>query len=286
MAALLGGLMWGGLPEPAVAAAKLPLQRQVNDLIQRLRAQGRIAATEYTAWSVFDFTSGQKLVAINEETPRQAASMIKPFVAQAFFFAAQKRGASLVYSPQVRDTMERMIRHSDNRATNEIMRLVAGERGPREVETVLKRHAPGVFRETRIVEYIPSGGRTYRNLASARDYSRFLQQLWLMRLPQSAELLRIMGLPNRNRMTTGVALIPPQTRVYHKTGSTSQLCGDMGIIECPTRAGQRHAYTFVGIIERPQGSAGYAEWIAARGNAIRAVSGLVYQHMKDRYQLV
>lgn len=283
-----GGLWLGGLPT-LLNAAPSSLQNQVSALVKRMRAEGKITSDERTSWSIYDFASQQKLVAINEDIPRQAASMIKPFVAQAFFYSADRRGSGLRYSSTVRDIMEQSIRRSSNTATTELMRMVSranGNHGPIDVENVLKNHAPGVFQETRIVEYIPANGRTYRNLASAHDYSRFLYALWHSRMPHAQELREIMGLPNRDRISHGVSSMPAHVRVYDKTGSTARLCGNMGIVECHDSRGRPRPYTFIGIIERDSRTQSYGAWITSRSNALRSVSNLVYLYMKNRHQLV
>lgn len=264
------------------------LQRQMVDMLQRLRREGQISPNERTSWSVYDFTSRKKLVSINEDIPRQAASMIKPFVAQAYFFQVEESPKRVRYTSDVRNTMERMIRKSSNTATNQMIDLVSrnrSRRGPRDVEDELKSQAPKIFQETHIVEKIPAGGKTYRNQASAHDYSRFLYALWHDRLPYSQELRSIMSLPNHDRISKGVSAMPDSVRVYDKTGSTSQLCGNMGIIEAADHRGRRYPYTFVGIIERPTSAKSYGTWITKRSNAIRAVSNMVYLDMKDRYRL-
>ena len=289
LAATSAGLLLGQ-PSFAQAAYDRPdsLQRQVTDLVQRLKAAGSIGADERTSWSIYDFSSGNKLVAINEDAPRQAASMIKPFVAQAYFYQVQNSRGRLRYSEDIRDTMERSIRRSSNQATNELIELVSrnqAQRGPKDVESVLKTNGPGIFQQTRIVEKIPTSGKTFRNLASANDYSRFLISLWQNRLPYSQDLRALMALPNHDRICQGVDSMPPSVRVYDKTGSTSQLCGDMGIIEAQDLYGNRIPYVFVGIIERPTSASNYGTWITRRSNAIRAVSNLVYLEMKDRYRL-
>ncbi len=263
------------------------LHVQVNDYIQRLRRQGKVASDERTAWSVYDFTRRMKLVALNEDTPLQAASMIKPFVAQAYFFLVESGRAR--YTAEVYGLMEGMIRRSSNYATNRLIDLVGeqmGGNGPRDVERVLKRFAPAIFQQTRIVETIPAGGRTYRNLASARDYSRFLYALWNNQLPYAAELRALMSLPNRDRIARSVATIPDSVRVYHKTGSTAHLCGDMGIIEAHDRNGRPYPYTFIGIIEKRNRAASYGTWISSRGNVIRNVSDLVYRSLREHHRLV
>ncbi|MEY6434094.1 serine hydrolase [Thioalkalicoccus limnaeus] len=281
------GLVCAVPVSPALAQTS-SLQTQVNSHIQRLRRQGQIASDERTAWSVYDFTRRQKLVAINEEVPMQAASMMKPFVALAFFYVVEESGGKVRYTGEVRATMERMIRYSSNPATNQIMDLVSrhtGGRGPQDVDRILKRHAPGIFQQTSIVETIPAGGRTYRNMASARDYSRFLFALWNDRLPYASELRNLMSLPNRDRIARSVASIPNTVRVYHKTGSTARLCGNMGIIDAHDRNGRRFPYTFIGIIEKANRTNSYGTWITSRANVIRGVSDLVYQSLREQHRL-
>jgi beta-lactamase class A len=283
-----GGLLLGGAPALATAARGATLQSQVVTMVKRMRNEGKIRSDEQTSWSVYDFTSRKKLVSINEETPRQAASMIKPFVAQAFFYTAKEKGSRLRYTSSIRDTMERMIQRSSNSATTEIMQIVSrynGNAGPRATEAVLKRHAPSVFAQTSIVEYIPNNGQTYLNKASARDYSRFLYAVWNDRMPQSREMLELMGLPNHDRITRGVSNMPSNLRVYDKTGSTARLCGNMGVIECRDHRGRPRPYTFIGIIEKRNRTSAYGSWITQRSNAMRQVSNLVYRYMRDDYRL-
>jgi beta-lactamase class A len=289
LAATSAGLLMGAPSFAEAASNRTSLQRKVVDLVTSMRRQGLLHPNEKTSWSVYDFTARKKLVSINEGTPRQAASMIKPFVAQAYFFEMDRSRGQVRYSDDVRHTMERMIQRSNNPDTNRIIDLVSerqSRRGPADVEAVLKQRAPKVFQETRIVEKIPTTGQTYRNQASAHDYSRFLVSIWNDRLPYSQEQRRLMGLPSGNRLSKGVAALPEAARVYNKTGSTAMCCGDMGIIEIPNQRGRRHAYTLVGIIERPSRAENYGSWISNRGNVIRRVSNLVYLDMKSRYRLV
>lgn len=289
LAATSAGLV-AGVPSFAEAASThASMQRQVVDLVTRMRQQGLLRSNEKTSWSVYDFTTRKKLVSINEGVPRQAASMIKPFVAQAYFFQLESSRGRLRYTDEVRRTMEGMIQRSNNPATNKIMDLVSEQqarRGPADVEAVLKQRAPEVFKETHIVEKIPATGQTYLNKASAHDYSRFLVSIWNNTLPRSEELKRLMGLPSGNRLSNGVAALPEAARVYNKTGSTAMCCGDMGIIEIPDQRGRLRAYAMVGIIERPSRAENYTSWISTRGNVIRRVSNLVYLEMQSRYQLV
>ena len=87
-------------PLTQAQAAYGSLQTRVVSHIASLRAQGLIGAGDMVSWSVYDFTSRQKLVAINEDVPRQAASMIKPFVCQAWFYQASQ-SSRISYTPEV-----------------------------------------------------------------------------------------------------------------------------------------------------------------------------------------
>ena len=139
-----------GLVRPA------DIERHIEQHIKRLRSKGRIKRDERTAWSVYDFNTGKKLVTINEERPLQAASLVKPFIAAAYL--SKVAGGSLTYRSSARGRMERMIQRSDNGATNWAIRKLGG---PQRVERLLKQRFPGIFRQTRIVSTSPKGvGRT------------------------------------------------------------------------------------------------------------------------------
>ncbi|NJN48107.1 MAG: serine hydrolase [Candidatus Competibacteraceae bacterium] len=285
-AAISGLALFGGLPELASAYSTYPvdLERKIEEHIKVLRRRGIISSREKTAWSVYDFTTQKKLVSINENAPFQSASMIKPFIALAFF--NQLRAGKVRYDRFTRAKMEAMIQRSSNSATNYFINLLSGRRGPREVERILKRNNPGIFQHTRIVEQIPSNGRTYRNKASARDYSRFLYALWHNKLPYSREIKRLMRLPNKDRIYTGAQKVPPGTMILDKTGTTSRLCGDMGIVVARGRNGRAHPYTFIAIIERSSRAKNLGRWSSSRGNVIRQVSSMVYTELKKVHNLV
>ncbi|KAF0124740.1 MAG: beta-lactamase class A [Elusimicrobia bacterium] len=255
-------------------AALSALGDKVESYIKGLRRKRIIQSDERTAWSVYDFTSGEKLVSINEEVPMSAASMIKPFVALAWLHEA---GAGRkAYGPEEKRRMENMIRDSGNVSTSRFMRDLGG---PAAVQRLLRSNYPGIFQQTSIVEYIPANGRTYRNRASARDYSRFLYAVWKDEVKGSPEIKRLMGLSKPNRLYTSVPEVPEDTEVMDKTGSTARLCGDMGIIVARDADGNAYPYIIVGVIEKSRPASGYAGWMRSRGNVIRAVSGMVYEEL-------
>lgn len=262
------------------AAIDSQLEAEIESYIKSLRGRGVVSGNERTAWLVMDLTSGSKLVSINENTSLQAASMVKPYLALAFFH--QVRAGNIIYGSKSRRQMELMIQKSNNSSTNWVMQQTGG---PAATEALLKRHYPDLCRQLRLVEYIPENGRTYRNMGSAADYGRFLTALWKKQLPYSDEILRIMHLPGRDRLYTDARQVPKGTQVYNKTGSTAMCCGDMGILVARGRNGRSYPYILIGIIENGRRTNSYSSWISNRADVIREVSNKVYLTMKKRYPL-
>ena len=256
------------------------IEAAVEAYIEGLRREGKLAPDERTGWSVYDFTTGEKLVTINEDMQFQAASLVKPFIAAAFFYKVEQ--GDLIYGATSRRHMQRMIQHSNNASTNWVARQVGG---PQAVERILKQQYPGIFQETHLVEYIPANGRTYRNKASIHDYSRFLYAIWKDEIAGAAEIKRLMALPGSDRIYTGVPEVPKGTRVYNKTGSTARLCGDMGILSVRGRDGKRFPYTLIGVIEKEQSAADYTTWIRSRSEVIRNVSSIVYKGIAQNHDI-
>ncbi len=268
------------LPAQMQAAIDSRLESQIESYIKGLRSRGAIRSNERTAWVVYDFTSGKKLVSINENTSLQAASMIKPYLALAFFHQVQT--GQIIYGSTSRRHMELMIQKSNNESTNWVMRQTGG---PAATQALLKRHYPSLCQQISLVEYIPSNGRTYRNRGSAADYARFLDALWKGQLPHSKEILRVMALPGIDRLYHDAKRVPQGTRVYNKTGSTAMCCGDMGILVARGRNGKSYPYMLIGIIESGSRTTSYSSWISHRADVIREVSNLTYLDMKQRYRL-
>jgi len=264
---------------PAAAPEASPLEAAVENYIRGLRRRGLIKSNERTAWLVYDIRADKKLVSINEDVPLEAASLVKPFIALAYLH--EVKAGRKPYTHEVRGRMERMIRESNNAAADWIIRRLGG---PKAVQALLRREYGGIFRNTRIVETIPANGRTYRNKASARDYSRFLYALWTGGLPGSDELKRLMKLPNQDRLYTAAPGVPAGTEVYDKTGSTSHLCGDMGILVSRRADGELFPYIIVGIIEKERSARSYFNWMRSRGDVIRRVSEMVYKEISGRYR--
>ncbi len=254
-------------------------EKSIESYINKLRRKGRISKDESTGWMVYDLASDKSIVDINPNQGFQAASMIKPFVALAFFDQVKK--GKFVYGSKSRRKMEAMIQRSSNSATNWVIRQAGG---PAKCEKILREKYGHIFKRTEIKEYIPAGGRTYLNSASPSDYVRFLRALWNKELPYGKEIRRLMALPGRDRLYHGTP-IPKGTLVYNKTGSTAHLCGDMGILVPRKKGGGRYPYVIVGIIERRSRPNNYGNWMDSRSRVIREISTLVYKQLKREHKL-
>ena len=265
--------------KPVVHGRYTRIEESIEDYINKLRRKGKISGDEATGWMVYDLAKDEPIVDINANRDFQAASMIKPFVALAFFH--QVKQGKFVYGRKSRRKMEAMIQRSSNSSTNWVMRQAGG---PATCNAILKKYYGKIFRKAQIKEYIPANGRTYLNSAPPSDYVRFLRALWNKELPYGKEIRRLMALPGRDRLYYGTP-IPRGTLVYNKTGTTAHLCGDMGILVPKTRRGKRYPYAIVGIIERQSRPANYGRWMASRSKVIRQVSTLVYKEMKREHHL-
>ena len=279
------------VPEPDVPEPDVPealrfdvmdrdLRDAVNERVQALRGKGEVAKDERTAWVVYDLADDRTLAAINWDTPLQCASMVKPFVALAFFHEV-KRGR-FVYGPRSEANLEAMMQRSSNDATNWFIDQIGG---PGRVQTILDDNYGELVPHVSIVEKIPPGGGTYRNRASAEDYARFLRALWRDELPNSDEIKRAMNLPNGDRIYKSVPQIPAGTAVYDKTGTTARLVGDMGILVARDSSGDELPYIIVGIVEKSRKHPSLYQFSRSRGDVIREVSGLVYDELKTERNL-
>ncbi len=265
---------------PPNSRAVAGINSKVQDFLREQRSKGKLQRQERTALLAYDLTNNTYLASINSQSSFQAASMIKPFVALAFFYQVDK--GKLKYSSKHRQMMEQMIQHSDNQATNWFIRQLGG---PAKCNTLVNKKYGRLFRQVRIREYIPPGGKSYKNSALPQDYVQFLKALWNRQLPYSQEMLRVMSLPGRDRIFWGTD-VPSGTLVYNKTGTTAQLCGDMGILVTKSKNGKRVPYAIVGIVERSSAPKNYKQWMVHGGGVIREFSSLVYGEMKHKYNLL
>ncbi len=256
------------------------LEAEIDRYIKGLRFKGVLANTDQTSFVVYDVTKQKKVVSINEDQTMMAASLIKNFIMLAYFHEVKYK--RLEHTNKNRRQLRLMIQKSANTSTNYFIRLLGGPSG---VERILKWNYP-YFKKTRIVEYIPAGGRTYRNMTSAHELNVFYNQLWLGNLPYSNKMKYYLGLPNGDRMHDKTC-IPSNVRVYHKTGTVYGLVGDSGILAIIDSQGKQRAYIFTGLIEdrtktsNRNRSEAFWSWVGRRSDTLRRVSEAVYEYIYE-----
>ena len=256
------------------------LEANIDRYIKGLRFRGVLSNTDRTSFVVYDVTQQKKVVSINENQTMMAASLIKNFIMLAYFHEVKHK--RLEHTAENRRQLRLMIQKSANTSTNHFIKLLGGTRG---VQRILKWNYP-YFNQTRIVEYIPPTGRTYRNTTSARDLNKYYNQLWLGNLPYSNKMKYYLGLPNGDRMHDKTC-IPSNVRVYHKTGTVYGLVGDSGVLAIIDSKGKQRAYIFTGLIEdqtktsNRNRSEAFWSWVGRRSDTLRRVSEAVYEYIYE-----
>ena len=259
-----------------------PLEQQIDDFVKQYRRQNKLTNTDKTSFVVYDLTRNKKLVSINEDTPRMAASLIKNFVMLVYFHEVKQ--GRLAHTNTNRRHLKRMIEVSSNTSTNYFINLIGS---PYKVNRILKANYP-YFNQTRIVERIPTTGRTYKNTTSAQDLNKFYVQLWKNKLPFSDKMKWYFKLPNGDYIYKRTS-IPSSVKIYNKTGTVYGLIGDSGILVLRDPKGNPRPYVFTGMIEDKTKTnyrrrrISFGAWVGNRANILRRVSERVYDYMDNSY---
>jgi beta-lactamase class A len=229
--AVLGWLL-AFLAQPAAAASSpelVGLEQQLAALVAGRSGEFGIAA--------LDLRTG-KTVSINGNEPFPMASTVKVAVAAAYLTQVdhgrrtldQRIGGRSAYS-----LMEAMLVHSDNYATDLLIRNLGG---PQTVQQWVNWHGlTGISIDRTIAQLL----RDRRDLRDPRDSSTPLAMIELLRKietgnvlrPQSRSFLQVLMarcMTGKNRIR---ALLPPGTRVENKTGTLTGLTDDVGFITMP-----------------------------------------------------
>ncbi|HWJ58460.1 MAG TPA: serine hydrolase [Sphingomicrobium sp.] len=239
--ALLLSLLCFAFAQPA-AAASTPslssLEQQLSYLLAGKSADVGLAA--------LDLSTGETL-SIKGDTRFPMASTVKLAVAATYLSQVDNGRRSLddtIKGTSVRSLMARMLIHSDNRATDVLIRDLGG---PQAVQDWLDFHG---FKNMRIDRTIARLLSDKRDLWDHRDSStplamvEFLRRLDRGNVLQPSSRSYLLGLMSRcetgrNRMK---ALLPFGTLVEHKTGTLNGLTDDVGFITLPD--GRRLAVAF------------------------------------------
>src|SRR4051794_36020766 len=218
--------------QPAVAASSpnlLSLEQQLNSMVANRSADVGIAA--------LDLNSGET-VSIKGNTPFPMASTVKVAVAALYLAQVDHGRRSLddtINGVPARSLMRRMLIHSDNRATDMLLKDLGG---PQALHDWLQESGVSGLRVDRTIAQLLSDKR---DLWDRRDSSTPTAMVDLLRRIYKAELIRpesrnyLLDLMSRcetgkNRMKS---MLPFGTPVEHKTGTLTGLADDVGFITMP-----------------------------------------------------
>jgi beta-lactamase class A len=218
--------------QPAAAASSpslISLEQQLSSLVSNKSADVGIAA--------LDLNSGET-VSIKGNTPFPMASTVKVAIAALYLAQVDHGRRSLddtINGQSARKLMARMLVHSDNRATDILLKDLGG---PNAVHKWLQDNGMSGLRVDRTIAQLLGAKR---DLWDRRDSSTPVAMVDLLRRIYKAELIKpesrnyLLDLmaqcaTGKNRMK---ALLPFGTPVEHKTGTLDGLTDDVGFITLP-----------------------------------------------------
>ena len=218
--------------QPAAAASSPSLsglEQQLSYLVANGSADVGIAA--------LDLTTGES-ISVKGNTPFPMASTVKVAVAALYLAQVDHGRRSLddtISGQSARSLMRRMLVHSDNHATDILLRDLGG---PTALHNWLRQNGMTGLRVDRNIAQLLSDKR---DLWDHRDSSTPTAMVDLLRRIYRAELIKpesrnyLMNLMSqcatgKNRMK---ALLPFGTPVEHKTGTLNGLTDDIGFITLP-----------------------------------------------------
>jgi beta-lactamase class A len=230
VALLLSMLAFAAQPAAAASSASLAsLEQQLSYLVAGKSADVGIAA--------LDLNTGET-VSIKGNTPFPMASTVKVAVA-ALYLAQVDHGRrtldDTINGTSARSLMRRMLVHSDNGATDILIKDLGG---PRALDSWLRENGVSGVRVDRTIAQLL---RDKRDLWDRRDSSTPAAMVELLKRIYKAELIKPESrnylLDVMSQCATGKnrirALLPYGTPVEHKTGTLNGYTSDVGFISLP-----------------------------------------------------
>jgi beta-lactamase class A len=227
---LLSLLAFAAQPAAAASSPSLTsLEQRLSSLVANNSADVGVAA--------LDLNTGET-VSIKGNTPFPMASTVKVAVAALYLAQVDHGRRSLddtINGQSARSLMARMLIHSDNRATDILLKDLGG---PGAVHVWLRDNGVSGLRVDRTIGELL---HSKRDLWDRRDSSTPVAMVDLLKRIYTAELIKpesrdyLLDLmarceTGRNRMK---ALLPFGTPVEHKTGTLDGLADDVGFISLP-----------------------------------------------------
>jgi beta-lactamase class A len=217
--------------QPSAAASSpslLSLEQQLSAMVANKSADVGIAA--------LDLNTGET-VSIKGNTPFPMASTVKVAIAALYLAQVDNGHRSLddtINGQSARSLMARMLIHSDNRATDILLKDLGG---PTAVHNWLRDNGVSGLRVDRTISQLLTAKR---DLWDRRDSSTPVAMVDLLKRIYKAELIkpdsRNYLLDLMSRCATGknrMKALLPGVPIEHKTGTLDGLTDDVGFITLP-----------------------------------------------------
>jgi len=243
---------------------------------------------------VEDLEKGKIVTSIHPDKSLKSASTIKVPILQVYMI--QRSEGNLIENLNHKELIEKMIRFSSNSSTNTVIELLGGIA---KIQQILNKTK--IYKQIRLIEYIPENGRAYRNTISVADLNRIFRELWFQRIigPKyskeqnrqvSIEMLNLLKLPGhpwlKDRIKAGTCYSTNKTvKLWDKTGFVKGSNGNAGIVEINTPFG-RKAYSIVLFIERKDFhsiTGNSRKWFEQASMHMRRISEMTYAYFSKRY---
>jgi len=262
------------------------LETALKRYIRALRRCKKLRRFDSPRVLVYDYRNC-KMVALNQNNRTSAASLIKPFVMLAVYHDAYRRRIPPYrFSRKLQRKINLMMRVSNNTATNYLIKWHLGRgntrRGLRKINKILRRYG---LTQTRLVELIPRGGRTYKNRTSARNLSMLLYKIYqgsAVSKGYSRKMLKVMLYSRDNRGRTAYLRTRYGLEAATKTGYTRRTNGVAGIVLGGAQA-PNATYNFVAILTRPLVRANEWTWRKLSTKILQRISEMTYKHYTRKY---
>jgi beta-lactamase class A len=217
--------------QPVVAASSpslSSLEQQLSSLVANKSADVGIAA--------LDLNTGET-VSVKGNTPFPMASTVKVAIAALYLAQVDNGHRSLddtINGQSARSLMARMLIHSDNRATDILLKDLGG---PTAVHNWLRDNGVSGLRVDRTISQLLT---SKRDLWDRRDSSTPVAMVDLLKRIYKAELIKPESrnylLDLMSRCETGknrMKALLPGVPIEHKTGTLDGLTDDVGFITLP-----------------------------------------------------